>query len=218
MNVDDVNALWNTHDFSPSDRRKGVGATGHCTGYGQAGWSTKIWQEREEEGEAGANGVKGEKHFMISQVAKRKPQNMFWCCMWPSCAFMPGKVNVRHVAVRGSVMFAPFTRAPRISHQHMSHILTLEVMQDLDAWYRDAIVLVDLVQPQGSSVNLLGWATDVPHRCRHGWKARRGEKAACYTTDLEHTTCCKMFIHFGHVISRILRVLWGIAWHVDIKM
>ena len=32
-----------------------------------------------------------------------------------------------------------------VTLQNMSHVLTLEVMQDLDAWYCDAIVLVDLV-------------------------------------------------------------------------
>lgn len=144
----------------------------------------------------------GSKGRHISRKSRNMPWVMRGSAMRPCCAPCARQSKcVRHVAVRGSVMFPPFTPALRFSLQNMSHILSLEVMQDLDAWYCDAIVLVDLVQPQGSSVDLLGWATDVPHRCRHGWKARRGEKVACYATDLEHTACCKMLIHFGHVMS-----------------
>ncbi len=213
MNVD---ALWNAHGFSPSDRRKGVGATGHCTGYGQAGWSTEIWQEREEEGEAGAiGGQRGETKIVVHVLVMRLR------AMRPCCACTPGKVNVRKSCGSPwlgdvcSCLFlllelqvfvtntCPILMPPKL--------LRWCKIQDLDAWYRDAIVLVDLVQPQGSSVNLLGWATDVPHRCRHGWKARCGENAACCATDLEHTACCKVLINFGHVLSWILHVLWCIT-------
>lgn len=146
MNVADVDALWNTHDFSPSDRRKGVGATGHCTGYGQAGWSTKIWQEREEEGEAGANGVKGETHFTNSRVAKRKSRNMSWVmrvsAMGPCCAGVPGKVNV-YVMWQSVARwwFAPFTRALRFSHQHKICPTYFDASRWCKIWMRDIVML-----------------------------------------------------------------------------
>lgn len=76
----------------------------------------------------------GSKGRHISRKSRNMPWVMRGSAMRPCCAPCARQSKcVRHVAVRGSVMFPPFTPALRFSLQNMSHILSLEVMQDLDA-------------------------------------------------------------------------------------